>query len=60
MYHLSEAYAMATFICLLCGYLGALIFAATATPRFAVKHLDRARFAPLTVPALAQCTSSSR
>ena len=42
MYHLSEAYAIASFICLLCGYLGALIFAATATPRFATKHLDRA------------------
>ncbi len=47
MYHLSEAYAMATFICLLCGYLGALIFAATATPRIVIEHLDRAASASL-------------
>jgi hypothetical protein len=47
MYHLSEAYAMASFICLLCGYLGALIFAASATPRLATKQLDRTACGPL-------------
>jgi|TARA_B110000483_G_C17903645_1_gene430311 hypothetical protein len=47
MYHLSEAYAMATFICLLCGYLGALTFASIAVPRLVVKHLDKAAYAPL-------------
>jgi hypothetical protein len=47
MYHLSEAYTMATYICLLCSYLGALIYAATATPRIVLKHLDGAALAPL-------------
>ena len=47
MYHLSEAYVMATYICLLCGYLGALIFATTATPTIVLKHLDGAALAPL-------------
>ena len=47
MYHLSEAYAMATFICLLCGYLGALIFAVIVVPRLAINHLDKAAYAPL-------------
>ena len=47
MYHLSEAYAMATFICLLCGYLGALLFAATAVRRIALKQLDKGAYALL-------------
>lgn len=45
MYHLSEAYAMATFICLLCGYLGALVFAATMVHRIAIKQLDKGAYA---------------
>lgn len=38
MYHLSEAYLMATFICLLCGYLGAVILAVTSLPRMAGRY----------------------
>ena len=40
MYHLSEAYLMATFICLLCGYLGAVILAVTSLPRMAGRCSD--------------------
>jgi hypothetical protein len=49
MYHLSEAYAMATFICLLCGYLGALVFAAIVVPKLATKYLDQSLHGPLLV-----------
>ena len=40
MYHLSEAYLMATYICLLASYLGALLFGTAVVAPIAVGSLS--------------------
>ena len=40
MYHLTEAYLMAFYACLLAGYIGALVFGGMAVAPLAVKLLD--------------------
>ena len=47
MYHLSEAYLMATNICLLAGYLGALVFSAATVAPLAARVLPEAAAALL-------------
>ena len=42
MYHLTEAYLMATYICLLAIYLGALVFGTAVVEPVAVTNLDEA------------------
>lgn len=40
MYHLTEAYLMAAYACLLAGYIGALVFGGMAVAPLAVRLLD--------------------
>ena len=46
MYHLSEAYLMATYICLLASYLGALTFGTAVIAPVAVGSLPEAQAGP--------------
>lgn len=43
MYHLSEAYLMATYICLLASYLGALLFGSAVVAPIAVRSLSESQ-----------------
>lgn len=47
MYHLTDAYLMAAYICLLAAYIGALVFGAAAVAPLAVRRLGEANSAAL-------------